>query len=72
MLDDSSEVFGVNESTLFIMFNAAIKIYTDWKHLLIFDHVRLNPQYLIMLVDAVAAKGTSLYNCWGFLDGTYL
>jgi hypothetical protein len=71
--DDPCDVFGLDEGTLSTVFNLTVKqIYSDWKHLLLFDPVRLTPQYLMTLAQAVTNKGAPLQNCWGFLDGTHM
>ncbi|KAI8350115.1 hypothetical protein B0O80DRAFT_459078 [Mortierella sp. GBAus27b] len=68
---DAVPIFGKHEATLTAQFRVITDtIHQDWKHLLLFDHVRLNPAYLQQLSQLVHAKG-SLQNCWGFVDGTH-
>jgi hypothetical protein len=68
---DTSFIFCRSLGVLFQLFQeVANSIYQDWKHLLLFDHVRLIPAYLRTLADTVAAKGAPLPNCFGFIDGT--
>ena len=49
-------------------------MYYTWRHLLLFDHVRLTPAYLKTLADTVKEKGgdTALPDIWGFIDGTHV
>jgi hypothetical protein len=68
---DASIIFRRSLGALSQLFHKVIKtIYQDWKHLLLFDHVRLTPQILRTLANAVAAKDAPLPNCFGFIDGT--
>jgi hypothetical protein len=46
-------------------------IHDNWKHLLLFDHVRLTPEFMERCVQAVDAKGTHQRNCWSFIDRTH-
>ena len=47
-------------------------ILHDWGHLLLFDHVRLRPEYLETLAARVQAMGGDVPNCWGFIDCTHI
>jgi hypothetical protein len=70
---DAAALFGRSKSVMSRIFNqVADTIYQDWKHLLLFDHVRLTPEYLEQLAAAVREQGGALDNCWGFLDGTHI
>jgi len=68
---DAELVFHRHVSTLCSLFALVSQfVYELWKHLLVFDHVRLSPARLMELAGAVAAKDAPLQNCWGFIDGT--
>lgn len=70
---DAAAFFGRSKSVMSRIFNqVADTIYQDWKHLLLFDHVRLTPEYLERLATTVREQGGALDNCWGFLDGTHV
>jgi hypothetical protein len=57
-------------STIFLHMVALI--HENWKHILLFDHVRLTPEFLERCVAAVNAKGGHQRNCWSFIDGTHM
>jgi hypothetical protein len=49
-------------------------MYYTWRHLLLFDHVRLTPAYLRTLANTIKEKGgaDAIPNIWGFIDGTHV
>jgi hypothetical protein len=72
---DAQHIFHRSVSALSALFNVILAdVYSNWKHLLLFDHVRLTPEYLEKLAAAVKRKGghDALDNCWGFIDGTHV
>lgn len=76
-LTEAKKIFGRNESTLSNLFNVVLKdIYFSWKHLLLFDHVRLTPAFLEQMAAAVYRKtargANSRRDIWAFMDGTHL
>jgi hypothetical protein len=70
---DAVLLFQMSESKLCSVFNHAVMlIYKTWKHLLLFDHVRLTHQFMEQCALAVREKGAQQLNCWGFIDGTHM
>lgn len=70
---DAAALFGCSKPVMSHIFSqVADTIYQVWKHLLLFDHVWLTPEYLEQLAAAVQEQGGALDNCWGFLDGTHI
>lgn len=72
---DLKLLFPRSEGALSELFNCILEyVYESWKHLLLFDHVRLTPQVLEEFTVAIHHKGgeNSLDNCWAFLDGTHV
>jgi len=72
---DLKLLFPRSEGALSELFNCILEyVYESWKHLLLFDHVRLSPQVLEEFAEAIHLKGgeNSLDNCWAFLDGTHV
>ncbi|KAI9236008.1 MAG: hypothetical protein BYD32DRAFT_370263, partial [Podila humilis] len=68
---EAMPLFRSPASKLSIFFNLVIiMIHRHWKHLLLWDHVRLTPQFLTRCTEAVQAKGCLLREAFGFLDGT--
>eukprot|EP00743_Colponemidia_sp_Colp-15_P006722 GILK01007247.1.p1 GENE.GILK01007247.1~~GILK01007247.1.p1 ORF type:complete len:349 (-),score=3.81 GILK01007247.1:38-1084(-) len=52
-------------------FNQVLQsIHARWKHLLLWDHARLTPDFLRACAAAVYGKGAPLQSCIGFIDGT--
>lgn len=70
---DAVPLFRKSEGTLSALFRVVVDtIYEDWKHILLFDHVRLTSEYLMRLAEAVRNRGGMLERCWGFVDGTHI
>ena len=63
--------FGHSVDELSRIFNhILLLLYTNWAHLLEFDHQHLTPAKLEEFAAAIHAKGAPLQHCWGFIDGT--
>ena len=45
-------------------------IHLRWKHLLIWDAVRLTPEKLSQYAHTIERKGAPIATVWGFIDGT--
>jgi hypothetical protein len=68
---DLRNIFGREKSMLSRVFNAAIKsIYQRFKHLLLWDHYRMDQQTLQRYAFSIHNKGAPLDNCICFIDGT--
>ena len=64
-------LFNMKASALSTFFNFIIAmIYRRWKHLLLWDHVRLSSEFLTRCSQVVQDKGALLQETFGFLDGT--
>lgn len=72
---DIALLFPRSQGALSLLFREVLDfMFYNWKHLLLFDHVRLTPAYLRTMADTVseAAGPEGLDNCWGFIDGTHV
>lgn len=68
---EAMPLFRSPASTLSTFFNLVIvMIHRRWKHLLLWDHVRLTPELLTRCTEAVQEKGCLLRETFGFIDGT--
>ncbi|KAK9318168.1 hypothetical protein V1522DRAFT_397377 [Lipomyces starkeyi] len=63
--------FGRSRSAMTeLIWTTALQIYNIFKHLLYWDDVRLNENFLRIYADAIHRKGAALDNCFRFIDGT--
>jgi len=70
-LKESNILFDMPLSSLSTLFNhIAVDIHRRWKHLLLWDHVRLTPEFLVGCMDNVLLKGGLLQETFAFIDGT--
>lgn len=72
---DIALLFPRSQSALSLLFREVLDfMFYSWKHLLLFDHVRLTPAYLRTMADTIseAAGPEGLDDCWGFIDGTHV
>lgn len=73
LLKESNILFDIplsSPSTLFI--HILVDIHRRWKHLLLWDHVRLTLELLVGRMDNVLLKGGFLQATFAFIDGTCL
>ena len=70
-LTESKHLFPLSDGALSTLFNQiAEDIHHRWKHLLLWDHVRLTPQFLNRCRVFVQRKGGLLHETFAFVDGT--
>jgi len=61
------------EGYLSAMFNHVLmEIHSNWKHLLLYEHIRVTPEFFDTCVSVVYSTGGQVDNCLAFLDGTYM
>lgn len=66
-------LFKKTKGVVSAIFNVMLyKIHDDWKHLLLFDHVRITPEFTATCSRVITEKGGRINNCFGFLDGTHM
>jgi len=72
-LSDAKTLFGMSKSSISTMFHFVLReIYVRWKHLLLFDHVRLTPAFLSQCAQPVVERGGLVPNTFAFIDGTHM
>lgn len=70
-LFDLIDIFGRSQSMLSRIFNATLRfIFVRWRHLLIWDPVRLTPETLEEYHAAIRAQGAPCQTSFAFIDGT--
>ncbi|KAH7054847.1 hypothetical protein BKA57DRAFT_532606 [Linnemannia elongata] len=70
-LKESKILFDMPLSSLSTLFNhILVDIHRRWKHLLLWDHVRLTPEFLVGCMDNVLLKGGLLQETFALIDGT--
>lgn len=72
-LHDAETIFPMSVSAMSELFNHILKLlYSQWKHVLHWDHVHLTPEFLNRCAQVVLAKGALLEDTFAFIDGTHM